>query len=279
MAIIVKGGGGKPEEKKTVTAGTSAIEVLPSSGKTMKKVTVNPTPSQSKTVTPSTSQQTVSPDAGKLLSQVIVNAMASGALSGITVSASGLITAQVGTSGYLESGTEKTKQLTTQAAKTWTPTTADQSISSGRYLTGKQTIKGDSNLIAENIRDGISLFGVLGTMVEGVSGIDMGEVTLTASSSNSIEIATTLNSLPKAFLIYGENVAGARNAMTFVSSQNLNVSSYTCYGIYSYSGNASKIINPLSIYVTYSKGKLTVTSPNTSFAPFGAATYKWIAIE
>ena len=69
------GGGGKPEEEKTVTAGTSVTEVLPSSGKTMKKVTVNPTPSQSKTVTPSTSQQTVSPDSGKLLSKVIVKAM------------------------------------------------------------------------------------------------------------------------------------------------------------------------------------------------------------
>ena len=75
MSVIVKGGGGKPEEEKTVTAGTSAIVVNPSSGKVMKKVTVNPTPSQSKTVTPSTSQQTVSPDSGKLLSQVIVKAM------------------------------------------------------------------------------------------------------------------------------------------------------------------------------------------------------------
>ena len=44
MAIIVKGGGGKLEEEKTVTAGTSVIEVLPSSGKTMKKVTINPAP-------------------------------------------------------------------------------------------------------------------------------------------------------------------------------------------------------------------------------------------
>ena len=126
MAIIPKGGGGKAEEEKTVTAGTSVIEVVPNSGKTMKKVTVNPTPSQSKTVSPSTSQQTVSPDAGKLLSQVIVNAMATGALSDITVSSAGLITAQVGTSGYLASGTKKTKQLTKQAAKTDTPSASVQ---------------------------------------------------------------------------------------------------------------------------------------------------------
>ena len=75
MAIIPKGGGGKPEEEKTVTAGTSTKVVTPSEGKTIKKGTVNPTPSQSKTVTPSTSQQTVSPDSGKLLSKVIVKAM------------------------------------------------------------------------------------------------------------------------------------------------------------------------------------------------------------
>lgn len=44
MGLTVYGGGGKPEEEKTVTAGTSVIEVLPSGGKTMKKVTINPAP-------------------------------------------------------------------------------------------------------------------------------------------------------------------------------------------------------------------------------------------
>lgn len=63
---------GKPEEEKTVTAGTSAVVVNPSSGKTMKKVTVNPTPSQTKTVTAGTSNVNVSPDSGKLLSKVTV---------------------------------------------------------------------------------------------------------------------------------------------------------------------------------------------------------------
>ena len=75
MGLTVYGGGGKPEEEKTVTAGTSVKVVTPSEGKTIKKVTVNPTPSQSKTVTPSTSRQTVFPDSGKLLSSVIVGAI------------------------------------------------------------------------------------------------------------------------------------------------------------------------------------------------------------
>lgn len=66
---------GKPEEEKTVTAGTSVQEVIPSSGKVIKKVTVNPTPTESKSVTPTTSELTVTPSEGKHLSQVIVGAV------------------------------------------------------------------------------------------------------------------------------------------------------------------------------------------------------------
>ena len=93
---------------------------------------------QSKTVSPSTSQQTIKPDSGyDGLSQVTVEAMASGSLSTPTVSSSGLITSQIGTSGYLASGTQATKQLTTQAAKTVTPTTSEQTaVNSGVYTTG-----------------------------------------------------------------------------------------------------------------------------------------------
>lgn len=73
-ALIVRKGG-KPEEEKTVTAGTSAVTVEATAGKTMKRVTVAPTPTQCKSVTPSTSQQTVTPDTGKFLSSVVVGAV------------------------------------------------------------------------------------------------------------------------------------------------------------------------------------------------------------
>ena len=83
----------------------------------------------------------------------------------ISVSSSGLITASATQSaGYVASGTKSaTKQLTTQAAQTITPGTSNKTISSGRYLTGTQTIKGDSNLVASNIKSGVSIFGVTGT--------------------------------------------------------------------------------------------------------------------
>ena len=93
---------------------------------------------QSKTATPSTSQQIITPDSGyDGLSQITVEAMPSGSLSTPTISSSGLITAKVGTSGYLASGTSVTKQLTTQAAKTVTPTASEQTVvNSAVYTTG-----------------------------------------------------------------------------------------------------------------------------------------------
>ena len=47
-------------------------------------------------------------------------------------------------------------------AASYTPGTEDQIIASGTYLTGAQTVKGDANLIAGNIKKGVSIFGVAG---------------------------------------------------------------------------------------------------------------------
>lgn len=83
----------------------------------------------------------------------------------ISVSTAGKITASsTQSAGYVSAGTKSsTKQLATQVAQTITPGTSDKTIASGRYLTGTQTIKGDANLIAENIKSGVSIFGVAGT--------------------------------------------------------------------------------------------------------------------
>lgn len=92
---------------------------------------------------------------------------ASQAVPSITVSAGGLITASATqTEGYVASGTKSaTKQLTTQAAQTITPGTVNKTIASGRYLTGTQTIRGDTNLTAGNIKSGVSIFGITGSLL------------------------------------------------------------------------------------------------------------------
>lgn len=72
--------------------------------------------------------------------------------------------------GYVSSGTagssavSLTASVTTKAAATITPSTSNQEIAAGTYLTGKQTISGDANLVAGNIKSGVSIFGVSGSL-------------------------------------------------------------------------------------------------------------------
>lgn len=74
------------------------------------------------------------------------------------------------TAGYVSSGTagnssvSLTASVTTKAAATITPGTSNQTIASGTYLTGTQTISGDANLTSGNIKSGVSIFGVSGSL-------------------------------------------------------------------------------------------------------------------
>ena len=72
--------------------------------------------------------------------------------------------------GYVASGTagnssvSLTASVTTKGATTYTPGTSDQTIASGTYLTGAQTISGDADLVASNIKSGVTIFGVAGSL-------------------------------------------------------------------------------------------------------------------
>lgn len=115
-------------------------------------------------------------------------ATATQATPSITVDAGGKITASATqAAGYVTAGTKAgTKQMTVQAAKTWTPGTSNQILASGRYLTGVQTIKGDANLKAANIVKGVSIFGVTGTAETGGGGSDADLDGLIANTVTSI---------------------------------------------------------------------------------------------
>lgn len=180
---------------------------------------------QEKTVTPSTSVQSVLPDNGyNALSKVTVNAMptATQATPSIEVDSNGLITASATQSaGYVASGTTSaTKQLTTKAAATITPGTSNQTIASGTYLTGTQTIIGDSNLNAANIKSGTSIFGVAGSLTDiasnmanfyGFTKAKSGSFTLTSKQTANYTVTHNLGSVPKLVMLYSENAAGISN--------------------------------------------------------------------
>ena len=80
------------------------------------------------------------------------------------------VTPNVTEMGYISSGTagnssvSLTASVTIKNATTYTPTTSDQTIASGTYLEGTQTIEGDANLVASNILKNVSIFGVTGTV-------------------------------------------------------------------------------------------------------------------
>lgn len=143
---------------------------------------------QAKTdINPTTSSQTITPDTGyDGLSSVQINAMPAGSVTApasisgssasITTGTNSLIltktvsvTPNVTTAGYVSSGTagnssvSLTALATIQGATTYTPTTSSQTIPMGTYLTGAQTIEGDTDLVAGNIKNGVTIFGVEGT--------------------------------------------------------------------------------------------------------------------
>lgn len=110
----------------------------------------------------------------------------------------GVVTATVSTSqnvtptvsaGYVSSGTagtvtvsgSDTLELNVQAAATITPGTSNQTIAAGTYLTGAQTIAGDADLIASNIKSGVSIFGVSGSLTAATVSQDADTKILTIS--------------------------------------------------------------------------------------------------
>lgn len=80
-------------------------------------------------------------------------------------SSSGLVSiSHTQAAGFTLGGTSSTSfTLPTKGAHTYTPTMFAQTITGGRWLTGTQIIEGDVNLVAENIKKDISIFGVTGT--------------------------------------------------------------------------------------------------------------------
>lgn len=132
---------------------------------------------QSKAVSPSESTQTVSPDNGyDGLSKVTVNAISS---------------------TYIGS------DVTKKSAATYIPKTTDQSIASGQYLSGTQTIKGDANLVAGNIKSGVSIFGVTGTYAGGGSSGGSGNNNVEAYAVTSTNPSVSFKTASGTIKIWG----------------------------------------------------------------------------
>jgi hypothetical protein len=170
----------------SATASTATVALTAS-------VTVNPTPTASgATVTiPAgyySAQTTKSVTSGSATAPSSISGTAASVSTGtntLTLTKTVSVTPTV-TAGYVSSGTagnssvSLTASVTTKAAATITPTTTNQTIAAGTYLTGIQTIAGDADLVAANIKKNVNIFGVTGSYEP-----DDFIVTLTQDSNNN----------------------------------------------------------------------------------------------
>lgn len=181
----------------TSDATAAAADIL--SGKTayVKGAKVTGTIASKAAAALTASGATVTVPAGYYPSQVSKSvATATQATPSISVDAAGKITASATQSaGYVAAGTKSaTQQLTTQAATTITPGTAAKTVvAAGRYTTGAVQVAGDASLKSENIKSGVSIFGVDGSY-EGSGGVGSSNVTVNLDANITFYSAEYLSS-------------------------------------------------------------------------------------
>ncbi len=180
-----------------------------------------------------------------------------------------------GTVAYKSAG-KVTGTIQSQAAQTITPGASDKTIASGKYLSGTQTIKGDANLLAENIKSGISIFGVTGTYESSGSsgGKNVAQGTITGAGTNAVTIDTGLNSI-NIFALFNHSSASESG---ITSALYLN-GTVTGVGV-SYS-QYFKTVGYSTGTITIDGGKVTYTPKEDTAvtALMQDKEYTWIAIE
>lgn len=213
-------------QSKRVSASASKVTVVtPDSGYDgLSEVRVNMILRQAKTATPGASQQVISPDSGyQGLSQVTVEgdadlvpaniksgvdifgvtgsyAPASVNLQSKSVSPSTsaqTVTPDTGYDGLSSVEVAAARLQTLTGSNAITPTTQDQIVtktSSSYYGLFSVKVLGDANLLAENIKKDVSIFGVTGTYEGGGSQPINGSLIEVTCSSNIDEVTATIGS-------------------------------------------------------------------------------------
>lgn len=183
-ALPEDGGGDPVLQEKIVSPSTSVQNVTPDSGYDgLSKVTVNAMPTATQAtpsisvsstgkITASSTQTAGYVAAGSTVATMQLSTQTTKTITPSTSSqtavAKGVYTTGAVTVAPIPS--TYVKPTTKKAATTYTPGTSNQTIAAGTYCSGAQTIKGDSNLVAANIKKGVSIFGVTGTHEGGEDG-------------------------------------------------------------------------------------------------------------
>lgn len=157
----------------------------------------------------------------------------------ISVSSNGLITATAGTK-------TSTHQLAFQPAKTITPSTTSQiAVSSGYYTGGDVMVAGDANLIAGNIKSGVSIFGVSGTLQEGSGSGEAAEWSENEDAIISGTISSYTNDRVTAIGSYAFNYCSRLTTVSFPQATTIGSSAFAqCSHLTTVSFPAATTIGP-----------------------------------
>ena len=171
-----------------------------------------------------------------------------------------------------------TGSIPSKGAATYTPGTSNQTIASGQYLSGVQTIKGDSNLVAANIAKGKSIFGISGTYTSDANAVAGNILSGKTAYVNGSKITGTISSKGAATYTPG------KSNQTIASGQYLS-------GTQTIKGDsnlvASNIANGKTIFGvtgTYTGGTITSTeklgnTTNVRTVPSGCSIYIFIGVN
>lgn len=191
----------------------------------------------------------------------------------------GVITASATQSaGYVSAGTKSaTQNLITQAAQTITPGTSDQTIASGRYLTGTQTIKGDSDLKASNIKSGVTIFNVTGSY-EGSVELESSNTYVVNTRTGARAITFSGFSVPSGYTLIG--VAATTNAYNVATNHQIETfvvftSAYGGLGFVTQYGNLGTVDATSALTLTVSGGGGSVTISSSSSMTFSEEEYNF----
>lgn len=133
----------------------------------------------------------------------------------------------------------------------------------GKYF-NYVTVDGDADLIPEKIADGVNIFGVIGTHKSGVTGIDFGEVTLSAETYE-VTVNHNLEVIPSFVALIPKELA----LLSGTSSFNIN-------GKVGYYYSAARA-NITAAANTITETQITFKGYSSSYG-FKASEYYWIAI-
>lgn len=110
---------------------------------------------------------------------------------------------------------ELTGTIPSKGAATITPSTVNQTIASGQYLSGTQTIQGDPNLLSANIRNGVNIFGVVGNVIDGAGMYKVASGTATTVARGGY-VTMNLSFTPKILIWSAQNESQAGHTAVFV---------------------------------------------------------------